>query len=878
MAEAHPEELRENARRRVPRTKVAVPAVGPDFVRRPRLLAVLDQARDAPAIVVCAPAGSGKTLLLAGWARPETTAWVSLDGDDNDDRRFWSAILDALSGCPSVPHDSPLRDQPVPRRPSRDPGFLAAVFGALDDLPDVVRLVLDDLQELTEPEPLQGLEALVRYRPAGLRLVLASRETSSLSLARLRSAGQTTEIRAGELKFSPTEARALLAVSGVDPRPTQLRRLVEQTGGWAAGLKLAAMSLTDADKVFLGGSDREVGNYLLAEVLSELPDQQRDLLCTISVCEKVSAGLARALSGRADAATMLDTLEHETSLVARSGADGAWYRMQPLVRSYLLADLGKQAPARAAELHAKAARWFAERGRPVPALAHAVRTGDAERVSGPLRRQAVSLILSGEHEVLHEALAVVGDQVVAQDSMLALVSALLCLEEGEPEFALLHWAHADAAWPPHPGAELQLLRRLVAARQAEITGDVGDMVRATSGRLRGQGHRLDALDRLYRATALLTASDPAAAWDELRVALDAARDREQTYVATQILGILAGLAGTAGDFRQMAELAGQADRATIEHGWERTVAGATASALLAYDALLRAEPAECLRHARRAGRLTDGGQGLTLLVGTVAGAARFELGDWTAGLRQIEQARLAGGTRVSADLVALSAVVQHRAASRLGWSRVAQQALNESRLRIPDCGEILLMRARTQLSLGRGESAEKLLRPLVDGTVPAILPWTAVEASLLEAETAKLAGNEGRAVRALTRALSAAKAGGLRYPLVFGSREVVGLLATHRGQLGELNTFAAEILAARRGFAGPEIPDPLTERERSVLRLLPTLRSFDEIAQDLTVSPNTVKTHVRSIYAKLRVQRRRDAVTVAMDGGLLETPHPDLHD
>jgi LuxR family maltose regulon positive regulatory protein len=168
--------------------------------------------------------------------------------------------------------------------------------------------------------------------------------------------------------------------------------------------------------------------------------------------------------------------------------------------------------------------------------------------------------------------------------------------------------------------------------------------------------------------------------------------------------------------------------------------------------------------------------------------------------------------------------------------------------------------------------AGRILRPVLDGTVPMVLPWSVLEAWLVEAEVGQLSGEEARALRALKKALSGARSMGVVFPLVFGMPDVVELLTAQQGKLGSLNRFAADVLAVRRALQAPSVPVPLTQRERSVLRLLPTLRSFEEIAQDLTVSPNTVKTHVRAIYTKLGVRRRRDAVTVAVQRGLLEAP------
>jgi LuxR family maltose regulon positive regulatory protein len=864
-----------------------VPELPPHLVSRPRLLAALDRARDTKTTLVCAPAGSGKTLLLAEWASRSgavDTAWVSLDADDNEDRRFWSAFLDALAACPSVPSESPLRTLAVPARPSSNLGFLAEVVNALDDLPSTVRLVLDDVHELTDPEPLHGLEALLRHQPSGLRLVLSGRHDPPLPLARLRLADRLAELRAEELKFSLEEAKALLEAAQVDLRSDQLRQLAEQTEGWAAGLRLAAVSLRETDDPdrFLADfaeNDRAMSEYLMDEVLSRLPAEMREFLRSISICDLVSAGLAGALSERTDAGAMLDSLDQTTSLAVRVGVKRHWYRVHALVRAHLLADLRRQSPARAMELHGKAAEWFAAHGKPARALAHACESRDVSRVTALLRRQVVTLTLAGEHEVLRRALAVLGDRQIAENSLLALVSALLQLEVGEPTIAELHLVHAEAAWPTHPTAELESLRQLVRSGQAQVSGDIGDMMRATENldAPPPEQSALDALAMLHRGTALLAAGERAAAREHVHAALEAARDKGQDYVATQCLTILGAVAAAEGDFRLMKELARKADTENAKFGWRQTMLGGLASALLAYSALLRAEPAECMRQADRAGEMAEASvprenQSVNLVAAVLHGAAQFQMGDRAVGLRQIREARAAiGDAHFSEEEKALVAVLEHRAALLLGLGDAAREVLSWGQASIPECGELFLMRARAQVLLGRHASAGSILRPLLDGTVPVALPWSSIEALLVETEVARYAGEDPRARRALERALSLAESMDVPYPLVFAAPEVIELLTRQLGKLGASDRFASHVLSARRSLHTSPVTVSLTERERSVLRLLPTLRSFDEIAQDLTVSPNTVKTHVRAIYTKLGVRKRRDAVAVAVNRGLLDT-------
>ncbi|WP_166459553.1 LuxR C-terminal-related transcriptional regulator [Amycolatopsis pithecellobii] len=871
----------------MPRAKVVVPDVPPGYVSRPRLLSALDQAQDATAIVVSAPAGSGKTLLLAEWVRlrhAEDTAWVSLDPDDNDDRRFWSGILKALEYCRGVPPGNAVHHLPVPARPSRDLDFTGAVVNALDELPHPVWLVLDDLHEIDGDGPLEGLETVLRQHSPALRLVLITRRDPPLSLAKLRLTDQLAEIRADDLRFSGPEAYKLLAAAGVELSPDQLAELVQQTEGWAAGLRLATFSLRETEDrgrflAEFAENDRAMADYLLDEVLSRLPPELLEFLRAISVPDEVTVELARTLSGRDDAGVMLDVLERTTSLVMRVSSRRRWYRVHALVRSYLLAGLNRQLPGQAAVLHRHAAAWFAEHGRPIEALAQLIQTRDADHVVAALRRLALPLALAGEHDLLARALAVLGEDVVVADSLLGLVSALLHLEEGEATSAEVDLAHAEAAWAVPAPAEAEQLRVLVKARIAELAGDVGDMLRSTDGFQRGEAEQvLDPLRMLHRGTALIAAGRREAAQHQLEAALGGARENEQDYVALQCLAALSGVAATAGDFRLMGRLSAQVLREAEDKGWQHTMAAATASAMVGYRELLLGRPAECRRHAEHAMRLVDGSvppasHGLSVLLGALAGSARFETGEWTEGLTQLAEARTSAraGGRLSVGQVVLSAVLEHRAAVRFGWTEAARETVAWVRAAAPDCGELTLMRARTQFALGRPMAADALLRPLLDAPETLLLPWTIIDAWLLGAEVSLFTDDETSAHRALRKALSLAGRLDALYPLVFASPVITDLLVGRLGKLGGLQDVAARALEVRRAERIPVIPLPLTGRERTVLSLLPTLRSFEEIAKDLTISSNTVKTHVRSIYQKLGVRRRRDAVTVAMARGLLES-------
>jgi LuxR family maltose regulon positive regulatory protein len=863
-----------STRRRVPRAKIALPQLPSRYVSRPRLLGGLDSAVTTSLI---APAGAGKTLLLAEWAhRRGDVAWVALDSDDNDDGRFWSSVLAALGSCDVVPEGSAARWLPVPERPSDDAAFLADVVAAIADLPSRVRLVLDDIHELTDPAALRGLGVLLADPSARRRLVLAGRRAALPAIA-LRHAGELAELRAARLRFSAAETRALLAAADVHLSPDQQRELVDWTDGWAAYLGLAAEALRTADEPALLLADlaahhRPMTEYLVTEVLSLLPTDARDLLRTISVCAEVPADLARVLSGRDDAGDVLAALSRDAFLVTRVGSDR--YRLWGPVRCQLSADLARQTPRRAAALHGRAAAWLAPRD-PALAVTHASRAGDPRLTARLLRRHAVALTLSGEHATVGRAVDALGDRVVAGDSALALAAALADVSQGAIGSAVRHVRLAETAWPAHPTGETETLLRVARSCLAQATGDVDNLM-PTADRLAATASRpvLDTLATMHRGTALLASGHVGTALGRLRDALTEARFRGQDFLASGCLTALAWLAANEGDFRRMTAWAGEADTENTEHGWQTTLNGAVTRILLAYGSMLRAEPVDCVRHIDVAEPVLDtaaplADHGLGLVAATLRGTAEFGLGDWTAGLHRIRVARAAADlARLAPGQIALCAVLEHRAAALLGQRDAGREVLAWAQEQLPDCAEVLLMRARAQLAMGRHELAGSTVAPALHGDVPDLLRWSVVDAWIVATEVALRTGDHERAVSCLDDAVRAAESMDVLYPLVFAPPDVIGLLA---GGSGPAGARTSRVLAARRSLRASPAPVPLTERERAVLSLLPTLHSFDEIAADLTVSVNTVKTHVRAIYTKLGVGRRRDAVLAAVARGLLDT-------
>jgi LuxR family maltose regulon positive regulatory protein len=862
----------------VPRRKIAVPELPQGFVPRPSLLAHLDGAAATQLVLVSAPAGAGKTLLLADWARSRPdrdTAWVSLDSDDNDPRRLWAAVTTAL-----MTHTTPSRKDRLQALAQSGathdhgedvPDLLA---DALDDADPPGRLVLDDVHELTGPAVLRDLGRLVQRSPAGVQVVLASRADPPFSLPRLRLEGRLHEVRAEVLRFSVTDAATLLTASGLQLSDAQVERLHTRTEGWAAGLRLAALALrrTDDPDGFLtdfSGDERSVADYLTGEVLDGMRPEARELLQQVSICSSVPAMLAAELSGRDDADRVLDELCRETALLQRT-APGE-YRVHSLLRSYLTADLVRHRTAMSSRLHAGAARWWSAQHEPVHALRHALRADDPALLADLLRRTGVGLLLAGELGALRRGLATLGPVARRADPWLALLAAIAHLEERALPAAVEAMREARQVWPATADPALEALLAsadLLAAGQ----GRPGGPLPVPRGSAEGTRPEVEALLRASRGMAALsdaTGADLDQARSELQLALEFARAEQLGYLEVHTLSALATLAAVLGEHGSMISLAEETVSAAIRHGRHPSAWSADAMAMLAYADLLAGDPAAA--QARSAEALSTGEPlppESAYTLHAVHGAALADRGARAAGLAELRAARLEfGQTAAPPSMRAALAVLEHRVALLQGNVAAAAEARQSLDRWVGETGETVLMRAWADVAAGRGDAGRVLAARLRQPGLPVLLPSTSLEAHLVEAEAALQEEDQRAGDAALDAALAEGEALGVLRPFALAGPRTRDLMSARVAGNGT-GPFTRRVTAARAAVNG-EAATLLSEREAAVLALLPSLLSAAEIAAEFTVSVNTVKSHIRSIYAKLGVSSRRDAVLQARDRGLL---------
>jgi LuxR family maltose regulon positive regulatory protein len=808
-------------------------------------------------------------VLLADWARggPVTTAWVSVDPTDNEPGRLWTAIARAVTSCVPELTEALGRIGAVPAEPLTP----QALLSVLDAIRGEFRLVLDDVGEITDPTVLEGLGTLIRYRPTGLRLVLAGRTPPALSWPRLRLQGDVVDLDGDELSFSPEEAATLIARSGTHMSPSQVRRSHAMTGGWAAPLRLIAVGTRRYDEV--DGSVPVAPSLAayLGEVLEGLADSDRALLRDLSVCDAVPRALAAEVSRRADAPAVLERLAASTLLVTADPASGQ-VTVLPLVRTSMYDELGRRCPEHRAELHRRGAGWYAANDRPAEALEHALAAGDDGLVVDLVRAWAVPLLLNGDHDALRRACAAPGPAATAAGRILRLVPPALDAITGRAPDDTVPGGVVPDGVLPDGATEVRALRAVeqLAAALGDRTGsdEPGD---GRPGPARAA--TADALAAAVEGAALLVDGDPRSATDPLTSASTQARALGHHYLVMQTASLLATAHAGRGDAAGMTAYGAEAVSIATGHGWQRSAWSVSARATLAHGSLLLARPADAHRHATPlpAGP-TSTDPTWRLVLAVLHAAADADMDRPASGLEAMQQARTALADReLPASQAALVATLEHQTAASLGRPVHARAVRRWLAARVGPTAEDLLMSVRGTLATDPRARIGRTLAPVLDGTVPSVLPDTAIEALLLEVGDAHRSHEHAAARRLLVTALDRAAPLELMRPFTRCAGSVRELLAHQVGSFGSADGFARRALAMgiRGHHAGPS---PLSDRELRILRLLPSLATTTEIAADLRVSPNTVKSQVGAIYSKLGVNDRRAAVVAAYDAGLFEDP------
>jgi len=755
--------------------------------------------------------------------------------------------------------------------------------------------VIDDLHELCSDDALRQLELLLMRAPAELRFVLAARGDPRVRLHRLRVAGELTEIRAGDLRFSLDESRALFETAGVQLSGSALALLADRTEGWAAGLRLAALSLVgqrDPERfaAAFAGSERTVAEYLLAEVLDRQPARVRRLLLRTSVLERVSGELADLLTGDADGQRVLQELEEAGAFVVSLDPARAWFRYHHLFADFLRLELQRTAAAEVRSLHAAAAGWFAEHGYAAEAIRHAQAAGQWRFAGRLLSDNWFALRLTGQTDTAHGLLTDFPETIVAGDGELNALRASYELDRGSPDEAERHLARAAQAAggaAPDRHGRMQLMMAIVRLSIASHRGDLQGVVEqahrllapaeAPDAAHAGLGDDMRAFALLQFGVAELWTGRFDAAERHLEQALAIAQRIERPFLELGALAHLAQIAifdsVTLGAVRSQ-----EAIDLAQRHGWaDDPVAGVACAihgiALVVQGRLAKAE--SWLQHAERT-RLPWVSPAGGLMLYVMRGLLEAANGDDAEALRAFRSADRLRELLVEPHVLA-ARIPGHlvRTLVRLGElerAEVVIAQLDDAERVLP---EMRIAAAALRLAQDDPEAATDALAVLLEERGLAMRPrvWP-VQALVLEAIARDALGESEAAERALERALDLAEPEGLLIPFLL--YPAAGLLERHRRRRTSHAALISEILdllgartPVRRREVAHLLSGPLTESETRVLRYLPTNLSAPEVAGELYLSLNTIRTHMRHLYAKLGVHTRADAVERARALGLL---------
>jgi LuxR family maltose regulon positive regulatory protein len=860
-------------------SKITAPNVPDWAVPRPRITRLIAEGtRWCPLTVITGAPGAGKTMALALWAaaEPGAVAWVGLDEFDNRAGVFWSYVVAALRQS-GVAIPKALRATPHGRQ--GEDGFLLRLTAALAAQDPPVTLILDDLHLLTDPGVLKGLEFVLRNVGPGLRLLVASRMDPLLPLHRYRLAGQLTEIRASDLAFSLDEAGLLLDQHGGLLTADALQSLNQRTEGWAAGLRLAAISLgthPDPDLFVkeLIAEDSAMTCYLVDEVLNVQPPEVREVLLSTSILEHVSGAAAIELTGDEQAASILAALVRTNALVQPIGS--GWYRYHTLFAEMLRLRLQYDHPDRVAPLHQRAARWYARNGMLADAVRHAAAAGDwplaaamvvDDLAVGQIIEPQDDQRLAGEFAGMPSGEAWTTPQP-------HLVRAAMALHAGQHDAGAAALNAADALLEGLPADEEIKARLTAAVLRLTVSLGTGDLAAAASAASRAQlmldevpGRKLARYPDIRRRVLSGHAAvelwsgrlDEAVGVLEGAVAAEAASGRE--YERISLTGQLALAEALRGRLSRAAELADQASAMAREH--PRSGPGPAPLVALAWVHLARNE----LREARTRVKQADAALGVSpdklIAAAAYLVAASGALAEGRPAVATQIIARARSGSSVPAWLDEQLSLAESRAYAAAGDIQAALTAAG----RVGTSPEAAVTLARAWAVAGDGEAAQRALAPALaaDGQAP---DPVRVQAWLVDARLGYDSGDDGRGRRSLACALRLAEREQFRLPFVL-ERDWLGAVLRRDPELAGCHRLLLAPALGQDQLPAPADPagqppvlitEPLTEREREVLVHVSGMLNTAEVAEEMYISVNTVKTHLRNIYRKLAAAHRSEAV------------------
>jgi LuxR family maltose regulon positive regulatory protein len=884
-------------------TKVAAPRLRGALVPRPRLTEIMDAGSEAALTLVSAPAGFGKTTVLASWlarasAQSRTVACVSLDEADRNPSSFWLYVVTALQAvAPSIGSSIlPLLSagQPATRT------MLTAVLNEIGAQPNEVDLILDDYHLADSAEVAEGMTFLLDHQPPNLHLVVSTRADPDLPLARLRARGDLVEIRARDLRFTANETTSYLAdVGGLNVAPGEVAALESRTEGWAAALQLASLSMQGRDDIGafvegFAGTDRYVVDYLADEVLSRQSDEVREFLERTSILELLNGDLCDSVLARTGSRAMLERLERANLFLIPLDDHRSWYRYHHLFADVLQSHLRSERPEVVPGLHLRASLWHESIGDPVSAVRHALAAGHVDRAADLIEGAAPALRRNRQEATLRRWIDDVPDEVVQRRPVVAVnfIGALMSSNEFGDVARRLHELEQQLpairaflapehdpqgnevhALDPAELARIPAALELYWAGLALMSGDftathhhaeqatqlataADDVVPAGAAGLSGLAYwacgELDEARRSYvtcieglrRADHLSDAIGCYLTVAEIQMTQGRLRDARVTYEEAERLATRspdAPLRGSADIQIGLGQLA-------VERGdLDSARLHLSAAADLGEE---RGLPQYAYRSRAVNAMLAEATGDIAGALELVLQAQQVYLGDFSPNVRPLH----ATATRLRIRLGDLDEG-EH-------WAQrhdvtVTQELSYLREFEHLTLAEAMLARASRSADPTTLAETDHLLERLLAVATTGGRDATVIELLLLQAATAQVRGDVKVAQSSNDQAVQLAAPEG-----------EINVFARHRALISALLEPPATTEIGPSATSD-RIVEPLSPRELEVLQLLATELDGPEIAQRLFVSLNTLRTHTKSIYSKLGVNSRRSAVRRGRELGLL---------
>jgi LuxR family transcriptional regulator, maltose regulon positive regulatory protein len=908
-------------------TKLYVPQPVPGLVSRPHLSKQLDEGIRRKLTLISAPAGFGKTTLLSEWRMIHLggewpAGWVSLDEGDNDPVLFFSYLIAALRVVQADIGEAPLALLQSPQGPPLR-SMLTILLNELAAIPKDFALVLDDYHVIENRSIHDAIAFLLDHMPPQMHLIISSRTDPPLPLARLRARNDLTELRPADLRFEPEEVATFLSgMVGFDLSADDVAALNERTEGWIAGLQLVALSLQGKRDIpnFINeftGTHRHVFDYLAEEILHKQPQDVRDFLLRTAILHLLSSSLCDALTGRSDSQQMLEDLEHANLFLVPLDNQRRWYRYHHLFSDFLRERLRRTRPDLTPELHRTASEWYEHNGLMAEAVEHALAAEAFERAVRLVDRVAEGMLRQGRLTTLAGWMEALPERMVYVRTRPYLFHAETLFLLGRYEAAEANLQKVEHALnsnggaliglsdnlgePPMSDQERTELRSMVAAIRASVASVYGDLpqtVTLSQQALRGlpeealvwRGNTLAQLGVAYALNG-----DMEAASRTFAEAYAVNERADNAYAIQIITWRSARLQVAQGRLRRAADIY----RKLLQQASEQMALGqlpVTGYCHLDLGDLLREwNDLGTAAHHLQEGieRIERAGSPTILLDGYIALARlRQALGDEEGALGAFQEAQwLVSRHNLPPRFIARLGAHQARLWLAQGNLEAPTRWAQDRKL---DLGELSYLREAEHLAMvrvliaqGKFEEAQQLLERLLTVAKDAGRARSVIESSILQALAFRAKGDEARALRALESALELAEPEGYVRTFLDEGAAMTKLLAHAREAYGQRRRtdphwghlgYVSKLLAAFEQSSAPRhMPpevhtavEPLSERELEVLQLVAAGLKNQEIAEELFVVVGTVKAHLNSIYRKLGVQSRIQAVSRAKELDLLD--------